>query len=82
MEKIGNKKIRNLQLNKKHVKIPNIWISGKDCAYNFNNWTFINDQRIWYNKKLLSLLTKTQPFLWKMRVYFYKIWATNEPQTS
>ena len=31
-QKIDNKTISNSQLNKKHVKKPNIWISGKDHA--------------------------------------------------
>ena len=80
--KLDNKTIRNSQLHNKYIKIPNIWISGKDCAYNFSNWTFINDQRIWYNKQVLSLLTKIQSFLWQMSVYLYKIWDTNDTQTS
>ena len=41
MEKIGNKTIRNSQLNKRHVKIPNIWIFGKDCTYNLQQLNFL-----------------------------------------
>ena len=70
--KIGNKTIRNSQLNKRQVKIPNIWISGKDCACTSATELLFIDQRIWYNQQVSSLLTETQLFFITIEGLFIK----------